>query len=475
MGRKGTIDRISARKEIDKMTTNPTTRRFFVGAATALAATRIWGANDRVNVLIVGLGGRGTDHLKIYSKLPEARVIGLCDVNQAALERAQATLVKNTGEKAKEFVDMRQAYADPQIEAVSIATPNHWHALAAIWAMRAGKDVYGEKPACYNIYEGQKMLEVARETNRMLQIGSQHRSMPMKMHAMDAIHGGLIGDVYLAKGLCYKRRASIGHKPDSPVPPGVDWDLFLGPAPMRAFNELRFKYNWHWFWDTGNGDIGNQGVHEMGIARWALGDPQFPRTAYAQGGKYAYVDDQETPNTLLASYNYGPKELVFEVRGLLTGSEGFPIKRDGKAPAAGATAPSASTPIATVPSKGPSLNIMVGNLFYGTEGWAAMSDQGFQAFKGESNELVMDERPAKGEDGTALHMQNFLAACRSRNYKDLHDEIANAYLSASLCHLANISYRVGRRLTLEDGPKFVNDPEADKLLTRDYRKPYVVA
>ncbi|HMJ61196.1 MAG TPA: Gfo/Idh/MocA family oxidoreductase, partial [Bryobacteraceae bacterium] len=217
--------------------TNRTSRRFFLGAATAAAASRIWGANDRINVAIVGLGGRGSSHLKIYSNLPEARVVGLCDINQAARERAQATLLKNTGEKAKEFEDMRQAFADSEVQAVSIATPNHWHALAAIWAMRAGKDVYGEKPACYNIHEGQRMLAVARETNRMLQIGSQHRSMPFKMRAMESVHGGLIGDVYLSKGLCFKRRASIGHKPDSPTPPGVNWDLFRGPAPMRPFNE----------------------------------------------------------------------------------------------------------------------------------------------------------------------------------------------------------------------------------------------
>ncbi len=459
------------------MTNSSSRRRFFLGAATAAAAARVWGANDRVNVAIVGLGGRGSNHLSIYSKLPEARVVGLCDVDQAAREKAQATLLKNTGEKAKEFEDMRQAFADSEVQAVSIATPNHWHALAAIWAMRAGKDVYGEKPACYNIYEGQKMLEVARSTNRMLQIGSQHRSTPFKMRAMEMLHGGLIGDIYLAKGLCFKRRASIGHQPDSPTPAGVNWDMFLGPAPMRPFNALRFKYNWHWFWDTGNGDIGNQGVHEIGIARWGLKDPQWPDAAYAQGGKYAYQDDQETPNTLLASYKYGPQELVFEVRGLLTGAEGTPVARKAVAPAAGATAPPTSAPIKTVPSKGAPLDVMVGNLFYGSEGWAAMSDQGFQAFKGESNELVADERPehGAGSDATSLHMQNFLAACRSRNYKDLHDEIGNAYLSAGLCHLANISYRTGRRLTLTPGPKFANDPEADKLLTRNYREPYVVA
>lgn len=454
-----------------------TTRRtFFMGAAAAVAATRVWGANDRVNVAIVGLGGRGSAHLNIYSKLPEAHVVGLCDVNQAAREKAQATLLKNTSEKAKEFEDMREAFADPNIQAVSIATPNHWHALAAIWAMKAGKDVYGEKPACYNIYEGHRMVEVARETKRMIQIGSQHRSTPFKMEAMAAIQGGLIGKVYMAKGMCYKRRASIGHKENAPTPPGVNWDLFLGPAPLRPFNELRFRYNWHWFWDTGNGDIGNQGVHEMGIARWAMGDPEWPKTAFAQGGKYAYEDDQETPNTLLSSFDFGGRELVFEVRGLLTNAEGSLAQRRPGPPAAGAVAPPEPAPSSTAPKNAPPLNVMVGNLIYGTEGWAAMSDQGFQAFKGESNELVMEKHPERlaGGDGTTLHMQNFLAAVRSRNYKDLHDEIGNATLSAGLCHLANISYRTGRKLTLTAGPKFGNDAEANKLLTRDYRKPYTV-
>lgn len=444
-----------------------TTRRFFMGAAAALAATRVWGANDKINVAIVGLGGRGTSHLNTYSRLPEARVAGICDIDQSAREKANATLLKKTGEKATEFDDMRKAFADPKIEAVSIATPNHWHALAAIWAMKAGKDVYGEKPACYNIYEGFKMVETAHSTGKMMQVGSQHRSTPFKMQAMEAIHGGLIGDVYLAKGLCFKRRNTIGHAENSPVPPGVDWDMFLGPAPLRPFNTLRFKYNWHWFWDTGNGDIGNQGVHEMGIARWGMGDPQWPKTAIGEGGKYAYKDDQETPNTLLARYDFGGRELVFEVRGLLTGGEGTSTPR--RAPAADQPAPAA-----TAPKAGPPLNVMVGDLFYGTNGWAAMSDAGFQAFKGESNELIMDLRPERGQDATGLHMQNFLAACRSRKREDLHDGLDNAILSAGLCHLANISYRVGRKLTLEAGPKFVNDTEANKLITREYRKPYVV-
>ena len=440
-----------------------------MGAAAAASAMRVWGANDRVAVAIVGLGGRGSGHLRTYAGLPEARIVGLCDVNQAAREKSQATLLKSTGEKAKEFSDMREAFDDSNVEAVSIATPNHWHALAAIWAMKAGKDVYCEKPASYNIHEGEVMLKTARDTGQMLQIGSQHRSTPFKMKAIEALQGGLIGDIYQARGLCYKRRKSIGHKPDSPTPPGLDWDMFLGPAPMRPFNELRFAYNWHWFWDTGNGDIGNQGVHQMGVARWGMGDPGWPKSAYAHGGKLVYDDDQETPNTLTSAFDFGGgRELVFEVRGLLTGGEGIVPeprrRRDDPSPAK------------TAPKAKQSLNIMVGNLFYGSEGWAAMNDRGFQAFKGESNELVMEEYgDREGADPTALHMQNFLSVVRSRNHKDLHDEIAIAAPSADLCHLANISYRVGRKLVLEDGPKFGNDEEANKLMTRQpYRKPYVV-
>jgi hypothetical protein len=328
-----------------------------------------------------------------------------------------------------------------------------------------------------------------------MQVGSQHRSTPFKMKAIAAMQQGLIGKIYQAKGLCFKRRNTIGHAENEPIPAGVNWDLFLGPAPMRPFNKLRFKYNWHWFWDTGNGDIGNQGVHEMGIARWGMGDPEWPKAAYAFGGKYAYLDDQETPNTLLAGFNYGDRELVFEVRGLLTGGEGTPARRMGPpgggrgarggrggAPGAAATAedappPAAPTPAVVGPASNP-LNVQIGDLFYGTEGWAAMSDQGFQAYKGESSEIIMEERPERGQpggDATGLHMQNFLQACKTRSAKDLHDPLNNAVHSAYLCHLANIGYRTGRKLTLEAGPKFTGDAEATRMLTRDvYRKPYVV-
>ena len=329
--------------------------------------------------------------------------------------------------------------------------------------------MYCEKPACYNIHEGQMMVKVAAETKRMVQVGSQHRSTPFKMKGIAALQGGIIGKVYEAKGLCYKRRVSIGHKADLAAPPvGVNWDLFLGPAPMRPFNELRFKYNWHWFWDTGNGDIGNQGVHEMGIARWGLGDPEWPKTAVAFGGKFGPEDDQETPNTLTSNFDFGGSQMVFEVRGLLTGGEGIP-----PAPrAAGLNAPAINVDPA---SRRPPLNVAVGNLFYGTEGWMSMNDAGYQVYKGESSELIEEGKSEKGQDTTRLHMENFLDAVRSRKYSDLHDGINNAFLSASMCHLANISYRTGHKLTLEAGPKFTGDPAANRLLTRDaYRKGYVV-
>lgn len=466
------------------------TRRFFLGALTAASAVRVFGANDKVNVGIVGLGGRGSAHLNIYSSLSEAQVVGLCDVNQAAREKAQATLTRKNLEKAKEFEDMREMFADSKVEAVSIATPNHWHALSAIWAMKAGKDVYGEKPACYNIHEGMRMLEVQGQTKRMMQVGSQHRSWPFKMKAIAALQQGLIGDLYMSKALCYKLRPSIGHTPDSPTPPGLNWDLFLGPAPMRPFNQKRFAYYWHWFWDTGNGDIGNQGVHETGIARWALGDPGWPTTAMAFGGKFGIDDDTETPNTLTAGFGYDTRQLVIEVRGRMTNGEGVRQARvvtagpmagrrggsGGQRPAEGAN-PSAPAPT-QVGSASKPINVGVGNLFYGSNGWAAMSDQGFQAYKGDSSELIMEEKPDGGSrDVTGLHMQNFLACVKSRREQDLHDPLRTAVPGADLCHLANISYRVGRGLKIEPGPtpKFTGDAEATKMITRPvYRKPYEV-
>jgi predicted dehydrogenase len=430
---------------------NQTTRRTFLQASTlsALAATRAWGANDKINVAVVGVGGRGRNHIQYYAKQPDAHIYALCDVDQANLERATALAKKLTGEAPKTFEDMHEVFADPNVHAVSMPLPNHWHALAAVWAVQAGKDVYVEKPACHDPYEGRQMVAAARKYNRIMQVGSQSRSIAHKMRAMQMLHDGVIGEVYMARGLCFKRRKSIGHTPVEPVPPGVDWDKFLGPAPMIPFSKNRFLYNWHWFWTTGNGDIGNQGVHEMDIARWGLG-VDFPTSVVASGGKYVYDDDQQTPNTLLARFDYGGKELVFEVRGLPTGHEADLSKTDTNC---------------------------IGNLFYGRDGWMAVDAEGYRIYKGEpEGKLVQEakyEEPVKTD--TAPHIRNFLEAVRSRKYQDLHADIDVGRISADLCHLANISYRRGGVL-LKFDPKAerFQDHEANELAHPPYRKPYII-
>ena len=289
------------------------------------------------------------------------------------------------------------------------------------------------------------MAEAARKYKRMVQVGSHSRSMPHKRKAIGLLHEGIIGKLYLAKAICFKRRLSIGHAPDGPVPAGVDWDKFLGPAPMRPYNELRFKYNWHWFWDTGNGDVGNMCPHEIDMARWALGK-ELPKSVVSTGGKFAVDDDREKPNMQVADYEYGDSRVVFEARGLLTGTEGdLPADKDGN---------------------------VIGNLFYGSDGWMSMEGFGFRVYKGEKKEKIMDE---KGDDSSLPHVVNFLEAVRSRNYEHLHADIAIGATVAALAHLANISYRLGRKLNFDPQTmQFPGDAEANKMLTRVYRAPYIV-
>jgi predicted dehydrogenase len=430
---------------------NHSTRRTFLQASalSAIAATRAWGANDKINVGIVGIGGRGTNHIEYYAKQPDARITALCDVDQAHLERGVALVQKLTGEKPKGYGDMRQLFADKEINAVSLPLPNHWHALATVWACQAGKDVYVEKPACHDLYEGIQMVAAARKYGRMVQVGSQSRSIAHKMRAIQMLQDGAIGKVYMARGLCFKRRKSIGHTPIEPVPAGVDWDKFRGPAPMVPFTKNQFLYNWHWFWETGNGDIGNQGVHEMDIARWGLG-VDFPRSVVGSGGKYAYDDDQETPNTIIARFDYGDKELVFEVRGLPTNHEADLSQTESNC---------------------------IGNLFYGSDGWMAVDAEGYRIYKGQDEgklaEQAKYEEPSKTD--TMPHIANFLAAVRSRKYQDLHADVEIGRISADLCHLANISYRLGGRLLAfnQTTEKF-DDSAANQLAHPQYRAPYII-
>jgi predicted dehydrogenase len=417
-------------------------RTFLLGGAAALQA---YAANETVNMAIVGVGSRGTEHVKQYLQLPSARVAALCDVDTAQMERVSQIVYDHTQKRPKNYQDLRKLYEDKDIDAVSIATPNHWHALATVWALEAGKDVYCEKPACYNIFEGQQMVKAARKNNRIVQIGMQGRSVVHKRKAIELVRGGAIGKVYMARGLCFKLRPSIGKTPPEAVPAGLNWDIFLGPAPMRPYTKNRFHYNWHWFWDTGNGDIGNQGIHEMDIARWGL-NRALPKRVTTSGGKYVYDDDQETPNTLIASFDYGDAELVFEVRGFPTNGE------------------------ATIEPGGSNF---VGNIFLGERGYLSVDHLGYQIFLGPKHE---PGPAAKAEPGdTGLHMQNFLDAVKSRRREDLRGEVQEGVTSASLVHMANISYRLGRQLAFDPATEsFPHDTEANAMRTRPkYREPYV--
>jgi predicted dehydrogenase/ketosteroid isomerase-like protein len=426
-------------------------RRTFIltAGATAAAVERAAGANDRVNVGVVGVRSRGREHADIFSRLPGSAVSALCDIDQSQSERAVPLVEKAQGSKPLVFQDLRRMLESKDVDAVSIANCNHWHALSAVWAMQADKDVYCEKPASHNVWEGRRMVDVARARGRVCQVGMQSRSLDHKRKAIDLLRQGAIGKVYLAKGLCYKRRKTIGKTPEEPIPAGVNYDLWTGPAPLRPFTRNRFHYNWHWFWDTGNGDIGNQGVHEMDIARWGLGKRELPASVFCSGGKFGYDDDQETPNTQTAVFEYADSQLIFEVRGLNTGGEAS-VAWDG--------------------------SNFIGNIFLGTDGYMSVDSQGFQIYLGDKREPgpSMKATEAKIWD-TSPHMANFLAAVRSRKASDLTCDIEDGHLSAALCHLANIGYRVGRKLRFDPAREnFGADYEANQLLSRDYRAPYVI-
>jgi predicted dehydrogenase len=442
----------------------PTRRALLAGgAAIATARFPILGANDRIKVGIVGLGGRGRDHINYYSTLKEeCRITAICDVNQAARERAVAMIRRSGQADPKEYLDMRQMFESKDVDAVSIPLPNHWHALATIWACQAGKDVYVEKPACHNVWEGEQMIKAARKYNRMVQVGSQSRSIPHKMKAIQLLKNGVIGEVYHARGLCFRRRFSIGHTPDEPVPPGIDWDKFLGPAQMKPYSKNKYAYNWHWFWDTGNGDIGNQGVHEMDICLWGLKQTGWPLSISSTGGKFIWEDDQETPNTQQCSFLFADAQVTFDVRNLPTPPEGL---------------------------RGIRGSSYVGNIFFGSQGFLIVDGGGFQVWKStagnvrgegagtgnaEKYEKVMEEAAERGQE-TVPHIQNFFEAIRKRDYRILHADVEIGVRAADFCHLANIAYRVNRMLRTDGkAPRFLGDEQANALLTRNYRPPYVV-
>jgi len=434
--------------------------------ATAVSARSyrgILGANDRVNMAVIGLRSRGQSHIQEFSGMyPDGVFIKtVCDADTQFFEASRKAAAENqNGKKPDAVQDMRRIFEDPEIDAVAMATPNFWHALGTVWACQAGKHVYVEKPASHNIWEGRKMVEAARRYNRIVQVGFQNRSISSVMQAMTFLHEGGIGDVFMARGTCFKPRDSFGISPDSDPPDTLDYDMWLGPCSYRPYNEKRGHYNWHWHWNTGNGDTGNQGPHQFDIARWGLNKRVHPVKVQSMGGIFGISPhgcSQETPNTQTSVYEYTDgKILEFETRGRFTNDES-------------------------------NLGIRIGNIFYGTEGWLEVSGSKWKAYREREKEPFAGsdmeaEGAAVGGDatfraapGSGGHFANFIDAVRAGDHTLLNCDVLEGHMSSVLPHLGNIAYRVGETLEFNgEFEKFTGNDEANMLITRKYRYPYVI-
>lgn len=437
-------------------------------------------ANDKITVAIIGCGVRGKQHAGELVRLPECEIAYVCDPDRERAAELAADLVAKKRPQPKAVQDLRVVLDDKSVAAVFIATPNHWHALAAIWAMQAGKDVYVEKPVSHNVSEGRRIVQVARKLGRVCQGGTQNRSNAALAEAMRYIHEGKLGEVKLARSIVYGRRESIGGPGQFEIPASVDYNLFSGPAPMSPLTRPKFHYDWHWFWETGNGELGNNNIHSIDICRWGLGVTGLGRTVISYGGRLGYKDAAETPNTQVCVFDFGDKTIVAETRGLKT--EPFNPKFKN------------------------------GWIFKGTEGMIA-----------DNSLFELDGRLVRTFEGaTESHFANFLKAVRSRKVADLHADILEGHQSTALCHMGNISWRLGKpaspaeiqkalsqlkvhddvqetfertrkhlgenqvdleksSLTLgqvlrldSDKEKFLGNVSADAFLTREYRKPFVL-
>ncbi len=430
------------RRDFMKQSTRTVVSMAAAGTVLRAARSRAAGPNDVIRVGVVGFNGRGGSHIDAF--LPSGgkgtEVGALVDIDEKVLARGLTRVEKDQSRAPEVFTDVRKMLDDKSIDAISVATPNHWHTLAALWAVQANKDVYVEKPLSHNVFEGRKLVEAANKYKRIVQHGTQSRSSGGVREAVEQLRAGVIGKVYMAKGHCFKWRPSIGKVSEpTPVPAGVDYNLWCGPAPMKPIRRQKFHYDWHWQWDFGNGDIGNQGVHEMDMARWGLG-VGLPKAVLSGGGRFGYEDDGETPNTQHVIFEYDGAVLQFEVRGLPTNDES---------------------------------TVKVGNIFFGSDGFMVLNGGKWSTFMGAKSEPG-PHGPTKEARGTD-HFANFVEAVKSRNATTLNAPVEEGHLSSALCHLANVSYRLGRKLKFDaKTEKFVGDKEAGTLLTRDYRAPFVV-
>ncbi|NIP25317.1 MAG: Gfo/Idh/MocA family oxidoreductase [Phycisphaerae bacterium] len=412
------------------------TRRDFVKSSIAggltLAApfSRARGANDDLRVAVAGIRGRGGGLVEDFHDADGVRVVALCDVDEKVLE-SRIKRFKDRNEKVDTYIDCRKMLEDKSINIVAIATPDHWHVPLAAWSVVAGKDVYVEKPLSHTISEGRLLVNLARKHKRIVQHGTQARSSQGIKDAIEYMKSGELGKIRMAKAINSQRRGKIGREPDSPAPPHVHYDLWLGPAPKRPFN--RFHYKWHWWWDYGTGDTGNDGIHQIDIARWGLG-VELPKAISCSGGQLWYDDDHETPDTQIATFEYDDVYLMYEMR-LWT-----PYPHEGHDN---------------------------GNIFYGDNGKVSVGRRGWQVIFRDGK-----EGPGGGRGGGS-HTENFIKAVRTRKISDLNADVEVGHHSAALCHMANIAMRVGRRLKFDaQREKFIDDSGANEYLTKHYRKGY---
>jgi predicted dehydrogenase len=442
------------------------TRRGFIKKSAVVSAGLSFGApayikgfvqnkpGETINVAVAGIHDRGgfyggTGHTANFTKIKNSRVVAICDADENLFSKAVSDIETLGGEKPGTVIDFRKLLEDKNIDVISIATPDYWHALMTIWACQSGKDVYVEKPLSYNLIEGRKMVQAAGKYNRIVQIGTQYRADRLSQKSIQLLMDGVIGDIYMGRGTVYRHRPSIGRIKDSSVPSGVNWDLFRGPAPMIPFNQNHFHYNWHWYWDTATGEFGNNGVHAMDRVRMAMKISTHPRKISCCGGFYGWDSDQEVPNLQVATFEYeGGKTMELEVRSLFTPDEG-------------------------------------GLTFFGTRGYAILGNS-FQTFMGPKKEPGFDltikdlePDPVRNDYETAkieYHFVNFLDCVRSRKREDLLADVNEGHLSTGMMHLGNIAYKTGRKLTFNgENETFVGDDEANSYLTRpEYRKPYVL-
>jgi predicted dehydrogenase len=437
-------------------------RRQFLGrtstavlVAGTMATGKVFGANNRIRMCTIGFNGQGGSHIKdILGMKDDAEYVALCDVDSNVLERGAKAVETAQGKAPKKYRDIRQALEDKEIDAVTIATPNHWHTLAAVWACQAGKDVYVEKPLSHSIYEGRQLVAFAEKYGRMVQHGTQSRSNATLIRDMKLMHDGFIGTIVESRGYVYKNgnRGSIGHGKPGPVPENLDWTLWQGPSPDHEYmiNVDRKKpglyvhYDWHYFWEYGNGEIGNQGVHQMDAACWGH-NRGLPVKVYSSGGRYGLNDDGQTPNTQATTFTYADGSIMtFEVRNL-----GSYEEFDGG---------------------------NCGNSFFGTKGFYVLG-KGFFSYK----EGKMNEREAKPIPTDAPTPEKgskwvrFFNAVRSRKTSDLSVSTLDAHHSCIHCHLGNIAYRLGRSLDFEPQSERFKDEEANKYLKRQYRNGFEVS